>query len=133
MALWRLSRALAVMSVIAVVAGCDAGKGAPGRSPVPITEHRPVEAGTRQRQVGEDCTRGSHSDCASGLCLHASSQGASLPGTGYFCSSTCQAVSDCPEDWRCQQVMPGAVESLCVPPSGWTASAARLRGAPKSL
>lgn len=131
MGLWRWGRALAVMSVIAAAVGCDAGKGEPGRPPVLITEHRAVEAGTRQRQVGEDCTRGSHSDCASGLCLHASSQGSSLPGAGYFCSRTCQAVSDCPVDWRCQQVMPGVAEQLCVPPSGWTASAATPRGAPR--
>jgi hypothetical protein len=122
--------ALSVMMLMLSVTGCDGGRTERGAAPAPMTEHRAVEAGAGSRQLGEDCTRGSHSDCASGLCLHASTQGASLPGGGYFCSRTCQAPAECPSKWRCQQVLPGAAEQLCVPPSGWTASAAGARGTP---
>lgn len=120
---WSLCIWLAVL-------GCDSSRSGRANAPRPITEHRAVEAGAGKRQLGEDCTRGSHSDCASGLCLHASSHGASPPGRDYFCSRTCQASADCPVDWRCQQVLPGTAEQLCVPPAGWTASAVSPQGMP---
>jgi hypothetical protein len=115
------------------VLGCGASRDERGGASAPVvTEHRVVESGSGRNQLGEDCASGSHSDCASGLCLHASPQGASLPNAGYFCSRTCKAAPDCPADWRCQQVLPGAGEALCVPPSGWTASVAKLRASPET-
>ncbi|GMU00810.1 hypothetical protein KH5H1_49300 [Corallococcus caeni] len=124
------SRFWGILGLLAMAGCSESGtprETAPAASPPVLTEHRPQGNGTGLMALGEDCTQGSHSDCASGLCLHAAPGGAARAEAGYFCSRTCQKPTDCPTDWRCQQLLPTTPERLCVPPSTWKAAAAAPR------
>ena len=107
---------LALLSLVGCSEGGDPREGAALAAPPVLTEHRVRESGTGQRALGEDCTSGSHSDCASGLCLHAAVQGPARADSGYVCSRTCQKPTDCPSTWQCQQILPTAPERFCIPP-----------------
>jgi hypothetical protein len=106
----------------ALALGCNGSMEEPAR-PVPegaradpavFGEHRfdeSLKAGLKP--AGQDCTAGGRGECESGLCLHTGTE----PGEGYVCSKTCQTLTDCPADWRCAQVQPGAATRVCIPPA----------------
>jgi hypothetical protein len=77
-----------------------------------FAEHRFNESLKRDpKSVGEDCSVSGRGECESGVCLHTGTE----PGAGYVCSRTCTSPTECPPDWRCAQVQPGAGTRLCIP------------------
>lgn len=83
-------------------------------SPV-VTEWRPSPSSKpASKALGDDCSAHGASECLSNLCVRTRSE----QGLGYVCSQSCEQKSDCPESWRCVSVVPGAAESICLPPRG---------------
>lgn len=115
-------RRLLTLALLLPWLGCT-GKDeqSPVQAPTPLTEHRLRAAAEAHRKVGESCAQGGASECLSGLCLHVKPD----PADGWFCSTSCTA-SRCPEGWACNQLTPGASDSVCVPPPSWAGQAARL-------
>jgi hypothetical protein len=87
---------------------------APSSAPV-LTEHRPRRDAHPTKTTGEDCTRAGASECRSGVCLHVKPQ----RDSGYVCSQACRSTADCPAQWLCSQIYPGADSQMCVPPTNW--------------
>lgn len=112
----RFWKMLALLSLTGCRGSGTPSEDGPRISPPVLTEHRVRENGAGQRALGENCTNGSHSDCASGLCIHAAIQGPARADSGYICSRTCQKPKDCPSNWQCQQILPTAPERICTPP-----------------
>lgn len=94
-----------------------------------ITEHRELKKGSGEGKVGEDCVAGGASDCASRLCLQSANVKAESAGRAgaYVCSTPCETLAQCPEEWSCVQFYPGEGGRACVPPQGWVPHVARLR------
>ncbi|MCY1019867.1 hypothetical protein [Pyxidicoccus sp. MSG2] len=81
-------------------------------------------ASAPSKELGEACTAHGASECRSGMCLHTGAD----PAEGYFCSTTCQTQAQCPSQWGCTQVHPGAQARVCIPPAEWQAHAVTPRG-----
>ncbi|WP_158616648.1 hypothetical protein [Corallococcus sp. CA054B] len=112
---------------MAGVLACSAESPAPAPAiePSPVlAEHRTALAETASNEVGEDCTKHGASGCKSGLCLHTGA----LPDEGYFCSQTCTGEAQCPAQWKCSRVHPGASARVCIPPAEWKGAVAPSRG-----
>jgi hypothetical protein len=79
-------------------------------------------AGGNSGQVGTDCIAG-ESACRTGVCIHSSDK----VDQGYFCSARCESDKNCPEKWRCYEMLPGDAQSkLCFPPKNWVAKVAKI-------
>ena len=113
-----LSRVFAAC-VVALSMSCSNGA---YWGPVPLSEHRPsTEVTEAALHLGEGCTAAGYAACLSQVCGHF----AAAPESGYFCTRTCAASGDCPRDWTCSQVFPGA-ENICVSPASWDGGVAIL-------
>jgi len=89
-----------------------------------LTEHRTTPAARATQGLGQSCTVHGASECLSGVCLHTGAD----QDDGYFCSVTCKAAEECPEQWQCAQVYPNVAQRVCIPPSDWKAALAKPRG-----
>ncbi len=102
--------------------GTDGGSGPDGSSGVDggtdevLTEYRFPGDGPRGLAAGADCSRGGPAACASTTCLKVQPG----YGQGYVCSLDCQHDGECPDDWRCRALFPGAAARVCFPGSGAT-------------
>lgn len=75
-------------------------------------EHQFLAVKQANFSVGEDCTQGGSSACASALCLHVGT----LKDSGYICSKACADETQCPQGWACVSL--SSADSACVPPEG---------------
>jgi hypothetical protein len=92
---------------------CDTPYPSVGRNEAPVfSQRQPLEAAQATKQVGEDCTQAGRSECLSGLCIHFKPG----PDEGYACSVPCDDSVDCPAEWNCVSILPGAGNSYCIPP-----------------
>ncbi len=92
----------------------SSGREVPGATSTVFAEHRFDESMKQGlKPAGMDCSAGGRGECESGLCLHTGTE----PGAGYVCSKTCKGLAECPADWSCAQVQPGAATRVCIPPA----------------
>jgi hypothetical protein len=92
----------------------DGGGGLDGGADEVLTEYRFPGDGPRGLAAGADCSRGGPAACASTTCLKVQPG----YGQGYVCSLDCQHDGECPADWRCRALFPGAAARVCFPGSG---------------
>lgn len=115
---WHRARGVALCVILSVVlGGCADGVPAETEStPAPIiTEHRALTGVRAERALGEDCSSGSHNECASALCLHVAAEPDAPHRARYVCSRICSTTKDCPSPWRCVRPNPGEKDGVCVP------------------
>lgn len=85
-----------------------------------LTQHQFLQVASAKTQIGEDCSSGGPNSCVEGLCLHFEAD----PHKGWNCSRVCTYQDDCPTDWRCQPLAPGASVAACFPEKGLTGARA---------
>lgn len=109
----RFSGAACMVGLALLGGACERGAPAPERAgPTVVTEWRPLPTSQpASKQVGEACDAHGASECLEGQCVHARP----TRGQGYVCSRPCQASAQCPPDWRCVPVVPGARQAVCLP------------------
>lgn len=73
--------------------------------------------------MGIACAKKDKLACVSKICV-ASGR---TRETGYFCTTACADIDDCPDTWACVQTHPSAQSRVCVPPEGWTSRGAVAR------
>ena len=112
---------LLMAGIAAAVTGCTSSRDSFIPALTVMSESLYTGTGASAKLLGEDCSQSR--TCTEGACAKVQHG----RGRGYFCSKSCVDEGDCPVDWLCRQVLPGAEGRLCIPPDSWTSRAVEVQ------